>query len=32
MWRLNRFFPGLFDFLNREGWRSRGPIVPEDEA
>jgi 3-oxoacyl-[acyl-carrier protein] reductase len=32
MWRLNRFLPGLVDFLNREGWRSRGPIIPEDKA
>jgi 3-oxoacyl-[acyl-carrier protein] reductase len=32
MWRLNRFLPGLVDFLNREGWRSRGPIIPEDET
>jgi 3-oxoacyl-[acyl-carrier protein] reductase len=31
MWRLNRFLPGLVDFLNREGWRSRGPILPEHE-
>ena len=28
LWRLNRFFPGLVDILNREGWRSRGPIIP----
>jgi 3-oxoacyl-[acyl-carrier protein] reductase len=32
MWRFNRLFPGLVDFLNREGWRSRGPIIPEDKA
>jgi 3-oxoacyl-[acyl-carrier protein] reductase len=32
MWRLNRFFPGLVDFLNREGWRSRGPIIPDHET
>jgi 3-oxoacyl-[acyl-carrier protein] reductase len=31
MWRLNRFFPGLVDWLNREPWRSRGPIVPSDK-
>ena len=31
MWYLNRFFPGLVDLLNREGWRSRGAIIPEDE-
>jgi 3-oxoacyl-[acyl-carrier protein] reductase len=31
MWRLNRFFPGLVDVLNREGWRSRGPIIPPGE-
>jgi short-subunit dehydrogenase len=31
MWRFNRFFPGLVDYLNREGWRSRGPIIPADE-
>jgi 3-oxoacyl-[acyl-carrier protein] reductase len=31
MWRLNRFFPGLVDLLNREGWRSRGAVVPQDE-
>jgi 3-oxoacyl-[acyl-carrier protein] reductase len=30
-WRLNRFLPGLVDFLNRQAWRSRGPIVPDDE-
>jgi 3-oxoacyl-[acyl-carrier protein] reductase len=32
MWRVNRFFPWLVDLLNREAWRSRGPIVPNDEA
>lgn len=32
MWRLNRFFPGLVDLLNREGWRSRGPIIPPGET
>ena len=32
MWRLNRLFPGLVDFLNREAWRSRGPIIPEDKS
>jgi 3-oxoacyl-[acyl-carrier protein] reductase len=32
MWRLNRFFPGLVDLLNREAWRSRGPIIPEDKS
>jgi 3-oxoacyl-[acyl-carrier protein] reductase len=31
MWYFNRFFPGLLDLLNREGWRSRGAIIPEDE-
>jgi 3-oxoacyl-[acyl-carrier protein] reductase len=31
MWRLNRFFPGLVDVLNREAWRSRGPIIPPGE-
>jgi 3-oxoacyl-[acyl-carrier protein] reductase len=31
LWRLNRFFPGLVDLLNREGWRSRGPIIPPGE-
>jgi 3-oxoacyl-[acyl-carrier protein] reductase len=31
MWYLNRFFPGLIDLLNREGWRSRGAIIPQDE-
>jgi 3-oxoacyl-[acyl-carrier protein] reductase len=30
LWYLNRFFPGLLDLLNREGWRSRGPILPQD--
>jgi 3-oxoacyl-[acyl-carrier protein] reductase len=30
-WRLNRFLPGLVDFLNRERWRPRGPIVPPGE-
>jgi 3-oxoacyl-[acyl-carrier protein] reductase len=32
IWRLNRFLPGLVDFLNREAWRSRGPIVPDRET
>ena len=32
MWYLNRFFPGLLDLLNREGWRSRGAIIPQDET
>lgn len=32
MWRLNRFFPGIVDLLNREGWRSRGPIIPPGET
>jgi 3-oxoacyl-[acyl-carrier protein] reductase len=32
LWRLNRFFPGLVDLLNREGWRSRGPIIPPGET
>jgi 3-oxoacyl-[acyl-carrier protein] reductase len=31
MWRLNRFFPWLVDFLNREGWRARGPVIPDDQ-
>ena len=31
MWYLNRFFPGIVDLLNREGWRSRGAIIPQDE-
>jgi 3-oxoacyl-[acyl-carrier protein] reductase len=31
MWYLNRFFPGIVDLLNREGWRSRGAILPQDE-
>jgi 3-oxoacyl-[acyl-carrier protein] reductase len=31
VWRLNRFFPGLVDLLNRESWRSRGPIIPPGE-
>jgi 3-oxoacyl-[acyl-carrier protein] reductase len=30
-WRINRLFPWLVDFLTREGWRSRGPIIPDDE-
>lgn len=29
MWRLNRYFPRFVDFMNREAWRSRGPIVPK---
>ncbi|WP_298878482.1 SDR family oxidoreductase [uncultured Bradyrhizobium sp.] len=32
IWRLNRFFPGLVDLLNRESWRSRGPIIPPGET
>jgi 3-oxoacyl-[acyl-carrier protein] reductase len=32
MWRLNRLCPGFVDFLNREGWRSRGPIIPTDKT
>ena len=32
MWYLNRFFPGIVDLLNREGWRSRGAIIPQDET
>jgi 3-oxoacyl-[acyl-carrier protein] reductase len=32
MWRFNRFFPGLVDYLNRQGWRSRGPIIPDDRT
>jgi 3-oxoacyl-[acyl-carrier protein] reductase len=31
MWYLNRLFPGLVDLLNREGWRSRGAIIPQAE-
>ena len=31
IWYLNRFFPGLVDILNREAWRSRGAIIPQDE-
>src|SRR6202035_4323757 len=31
VWYLNRFFPGIVDLLNREGWRSRGAIIPQDE-
>jgi 3-oxoacyl-[acyl-carrier protein] reductase len=30
-WRLSRFFPGLVDWLTREGWRRRGrPIISPD--
>jgi len=30
-WRLSRFFPGLVDWLTREGWRRRGrPKIPAD--
>ena len=29
MWRLNRYFPRTVDFMNREAWRSRGPIIPD---
>ncbi len=30
-WRLSRFFPGLVDWLTREGWRRRGrPKNPAD--
>jgi len=30
-WRLARFFPGLIDWLTREGWRRRGrAITPSD--
>jgi 3-oxoacyl-[acyl-carrier protein] reductase len=32
MWYFNRFFPGLLDLLNREGWRSRGSIIPKNET
>jgi 3-oxoacyl-[acyl-carrier protein] reductase len=32
MWYFNRFFPGLLDLLNREGWRSRGDIIPKNET
>jgi 3-oxoacyl-[acyl-carrier protein] reductase len=32
LWRINRFFPGLIDILNREAWRSRGPIIPPDDV
>ncbi len=33
-WRLARFFPGLVDWLTREGWRRRGrpAIAPDREA
>ncbi len=31
-WRINRLFPSLVDFLNRQAWRSRGPINPDDES
>jgi 3-oxoacyl-[acyl-carrier protein] reductase len=31
MWYLNRLLPGIVDLLNREGWRSRGAIIPQDE-
>jgi 3-oxoacyl-[acyl-carrier protein] reductase len=31
IWYLNRFLPGIVDLLNREGWRSRGAIIPQDE-
>jgi 3-oxoacyl-[acyl-carrier protein] reductase len=33
-WRLARFFPGLVDWLTREGWRRRGrpAILPDREA
>ena len=26
-WRLGRFFPGLVDWLIREGWRRRGRVT-----
>jgi 3-oxoacyl-[acyl-carrier protein] reductase len=30
-WRLARFFPGLVDWLTREGWRRRGrPAISQD--
>ena len=30
-WRLSRFFPGLVDWLTREGWRRRGrPAISPD--
>ena len=30
-WRLSRFFPGLVDWLTREGWRRRGrPTISPD--
>jgi 3-oxoacyl-[acyl-carrier protein] reductase len=32
MWRFNRFFPWFVDFLNREGWRARGPVIPDDQT
>lgn len=32
VWRLNRLFPGLIRLVGREGWRSRGPILPPDNG
>jgi 3-oxoacyl-[acyl-carrier protein] reductase len=32
-WRISRFFPGLVDWLTREGWRRRGrPKISTDRA
>lgn len=31
-WRLARFFPGLVDWLMREGWRRRGRAITPSDA
>lgn len=31
-WRLARFFPGLVDWLTREGWRRRGRAITPSDA
>jgi 3-oxoacyl-[acyl-carrier protein] reductase len=31
-WRLARFFPGLVDWLMREGWRRRGRAIKPSQA
>jgi len=31
-WRLTRFFPGLVDWLMREGWRRRGRAIISPDA